>query len=326
MWRYLPWLPVPQAHSLGEPETPLVVHREPGAEALLKLESALPTGSFKDRGAAVLVAWLSWLGIRDIVDDSSGNAGAALCAYAAAAGIAVRVFVPATASRSKLVQMRATGADVVPVPGPRQAATDAAIAAADDGRFYASHAWSPHYIAGTATFAWELWERFDRQVPDAVVVPVGGGSLLLGLARGFSALVDAGLETRTPRLFGVQVEACAPLAKAFKAGAGEAIAVEAQPSMAEGILLTDPPRGRSILTAVRSGGGAIVAVDDEAAWHELERSARRGLVMEPTSAVALAGLRRLRNERLIGADEIVVVAVTGAGLKATDPIDLRLAG
>jgi threonine synthase len=324
LWRYLDRLPVRSPVTLGEPATPLVEARIGGREVLLKLESALPTGSFKDRGSAVLVAWLRDAGIDRVVEDSSGNAGASLAAYAARAGITARIMVPESASPAKLVQARAFGAEVVLVPGPRQAATDAAIAAAEKGWFYASHLWSPLCPAGTATWAWELTDQVGGELPDAVVVPLGGGTLLLGLARGFTWLRRAGVATRTPRLYGIQSRACAPLAAAFAAGKEAPAPVEPRPSMAEGILLARPPRGGAILARVRESGGTIVAVEDAAAWTSLHELARAGILAEPTSAVALAGVTVLERQGELRPTDRVVVAITGSGLKAADRIAATL--
>ena len=141
-----------------------------------------------------------------------------------------RVFVPADASPAKLLQVRAHGADVVAVPGPRSAAGDAARAYLDDAGpdvVYASHLWQPAFIAGTATFAYELFEQLGRRAPDVVVAPLGGGTLLLGAHLGFARLMAAGLITSVPRLVGVQSSACAPLARAFRAGEPDAVEVAA---------------------------------------------------------------------------------------------------
>ena len=181
VWRYRGWLPTADVVTLGEPVTGLVELRgRPGVFA--KLEGSLPTGSFKDRGVAVTVGWLVRRGVRELIVDSSGNAGASFAAYAARAGIRARVFVPADASPAKLVQVRAHGASIVTVPGPRSAAGDAARAALDDagpGVAYASHLWQPAFLTGTATFAYEVVEALGR-APDTVIAPLGGGTLLLG--------------------------------------------------------------------------------------------------------------------------------------------------
>jgi threonine synthase len=325
LWRYLPWLPVSTPLSLGEPVTPLHEVEVAGIRAVLKLESLNPTGSFKDRGSAVMVAWLREVGIRTLIEDSSGNAGASVASYAAAAGLEATIFVPESASPAKLVQVRATGARVIAVPGPRSAATDAAIAAATttEDAFYASHLWSPLFVAGTATFAWELWEQLAG-VPDAIVLPLGGGTLLLGVYRGFVALRDAGLIDRLPRLCGIQSAACAPIVAAFSTGATDVAAITAGSSAAEGILLAAPPRGAQILVALRGTGGSAIAVDDEALWKALQGMARQGVYLEPTSAIAVAGLEALRQQGVVGPSDEVVVGITGSGLKAGDRIGQRL--
>jgi len=323
VWRYTPWLGTvgtagSEPVTLGEPETPLVKVPWGGVQIAFKLEAALPTGSFKDRGAAVLVAWLRDRGVRAVVEDSSGNAGAALAAYCARAGIACTVYVPAAASPAKLAQIRAYGARVEPAAGPRQAATEAAIAgAAASGAAYASHLWNPAFLAGTATFAYETWEQLGRRIPDVAVFPVGGGTLLLGAYRGWVALREAGLADRVPRLVGVQVAACAPLAAAFDAGREEPLPVDPTPSAAEGILTPRPPRGSQVLAAVRETAGCLLTVDDESTWAALRDLGLMGLYVEPTAAVAAAGLRVLLEDGRIAVGDEVVCALTGSGLKAT---------
>lgn len=314
--RYERWLPARRVVSLGEPMTPIVAGTWAGIDVVWKVEGGLPSGSFKDRGSAVLVGWLAEQGVERVVDDSSGNAGASLAAYCARAGIACEVHVPSTASAAKIRQLRAYGADVVLVPGPRSAATDSAQRSAAAGRgIYASHLWSPFFLAGTATFAWEAWEQLGRAVPDVAVMPVGGGSLLLGVARGFAALRDAGLTSRTPRLHGIQSTACEPLAAAFRAGQQEPAAVTTTGGLGEGVLVARPPRGAAVLRAIRDSGGTVSSVDDEDLSAAQEGLGRRGLYVEPTSALVPAGLERLVAEGLIRPGEVVLAALTGSGLK-----------
>ncbi len=318
VWRYRDWLPPVDPVTLGESQTGLVEVRDSGRTVWAKLEGGLPTGSFKDRGATVTVSWMREHGVRELVVDSSGNAGASFAAYAARAGLRLRVFAPADASPAKLLQIRAHGAIVVSVPGPRSAAGDAAKraiegAAADVA--YASHLWQPTFLAGTATFAYEVFEQLGRRAPDAVVVPLGGGTLLLGIHIGFARLLAAGLIARVPRLVGVQSVACAPLAQAFRTAALDAVAVDPGPTIAEGIRIARPPRARQILAAVRETGGDIVEVTDDEIRTSLRQLFAQGLYVEPTSAAAHAGLTRAS-----GAGETVIVALTGHGLKATGPI------
>jgi len=318
VWRYHGWLPPVDPVGLGEPRTGLVELRGHGRATVAKLEGGLPTGSFKDRGAAVTVAWLRNHGATEIIVDSSGNAGAAFAAYAARAGLRLRVFAPADASPAKLLQVRSHGAALIPVPGPRSAAGDAARGALDGagpGIAYASHLWHPAFLAGTATFAYEVFEQLGHRAPDAVVAPLGGGTLLLGVHLGFARLRAAGLIDRVPRLIGVQSAACAPLARAFRAGAPDADPVEPEATIAEGIRIARPPRSRQILAAIRDTRGAIVDVTDDEIRASLRVLFDQGLFVEPTSAAAHAGLPRTVSDA-----ERVVVALTGHGLKATGQI------
>lgn len=315
LWRYGAMLPVQQRISLGEGGTPLIHARLRGAGFLAKLEFLAPTASYKDRGTAVLLSHLLGQGVRAVVEDSSGNAGASLAAYAAAAGLQARVYVPAHASDAKRRQIACFGAELRRIEGPRSATTAACEQAADAERLvYASHAWSPFCIAGHMTCAWEIWEQLGRRAPDALVCPVGQGNLFLGLARGFAALRQAGLIARLPRMYAAQAAACAPLAHAWAAGREQPRPAEEQATIAEGIRIAAPIRGREVLRAIRATGGAALALPEAeiaAAQAELQRS---GLLVEPTSAVAAAALPAVRE--LLGAAATLVVPLTGSGLKA----------
>src|SRR5271154_4723628 len=210
LWRYRAALALagPPRVSLGEGWTPLVTREWDGAEIHFKLESQMPTGSFKDRGTAVMLNHLLEVGVGPIHEDSSGNAGSSIATYAAAAGIPCRIFVPASAPRGKVVQISASGAAVETIGGSRQDVTDAALAATGDS-FSASHNWQPFFIEGTKTLAYELWEQLGFVVPDNIVVPTGYGSNILGLERGFDELMRQGEVSRMPRLFAVQAANCA---------------------------------------------------------------------------------------------------------------------
>jgi threonine synthase len=308
--------------TLGEPTAALVELPWAGPRVFAKLEGGQPTGSFKDRGASVTVAWLRSRGVREIVVDSSGNAGASFAAYAARVGMRARVFVPADASPAKLLQVRAHGAIVEAIPGPRAAAGEAARAALEGTGpdvAYASHLWQPAFLAGTATFAYEVVEQLGA-APDTLVAPLGGGTLLLGAALGFERLRAAGLIGRIPRLVGVQSAACAPLARAFHAGRDDAGPVEPRTTIAEGIRIARPPRAREILAAIRDSGGTIVEVADEEIVASLRRLLAEGLFVEPTSAAAHAGLTKVAEP-----GETVVIALTGHGSKAAAALSELLA-
>ncbi|MGB9758048.1 MAG: threonine synthase [Candidatus Bipolaricaulaceae bacterium] len=320
VWRYRPLLPAVEPVSLGEGGTPLLeAHPMDGIEAkiLWKLEFLNPTGSFKDRGAAVMVAVLKALGAKRLADDSSGNAGAALSAYAARAGLSAKIFVPASASGPKLQQIAAYGAELVRVPGPRPAAAEAIrrACAEDPDLVYASHNLSPYFVAGLATLAFEIAEESGWKSPDHVVVPVGGGGLLLGLFYGFLLLAELGWVEKIPRIHAVQAEACAPVAQALKEGLSLPKEVELGETVAEGVRIPRPERGREILAAVRTSGGQGLSVSDEEILQARRELARDGLYVEPTGAVAPAALAKLWEMGAVRSGEVVVVPLTGFGLK-----------
>jgi threonine synthase len=226
-----------------------------------KLEFMMPTGSFKDRGMTVMVSYLKSRGVDRVLEDSSGNAGASLSAYAAAAGLTCRILVPETASYPKIAQIAACGADVVTIAGSRQDVAEAALRQSAE-IFYASHNWQPFFLEGTKTLAYELWEQSGFQAPDNLVVPLGYGSNVLGADRGFAELEQTGEIAAGPRLFGVQAARCAPYEAAFREGVEHLVPMDVGPTVAEGIATSKPTRVAEVLRAVRRSGGSIVAVEE----------------------------------------------------------------
>jgi len=321
VWRYAKALRVDSGHavSLGEGGTPLVAGEWKGASVLYKLEFMMPTGSFKDRGMTVMVSYLKSRGLDRVLEDSSGNAGASLAAYAAAAGMRCRILVPETASYPKIAQIAAGGADVVTIKGSRQDVAEAALRQSAD-IFYASHNWQPFFVEGIKTLAYELWEQLGFAAPDSIVVPLGYGSNVLGADVGFAELLRRGEIGRRPRIFGVQAARCAPLAAAFQAGAERIVPTAIASTMAEGIATAKPTRVAEVLRAVRETGGSIVAVEEAEIVEALRDLAGRGLYVEPTSAVAAAGLSRLLSSGTILPGERTVLVLTGSGLKASAAI------
>ena len=320
LWRYGAALRVPGPRlSLGEGWTPLVPGDIDGCPVRFKLECLMPTGSFKDRGTAVMMNYLLDRRVPSLLEDSSGNAGASIAHYAAAAGIACTIFVPAAAPRAKLVQIAASGAHVVPVPGTRQNVADRALEAAATS-FYASHNWQAFFIEGTKTLAFELWEQLGFRAPDNIVVPVGYGSNILGCALGFAELAAAGARDRMPRLFAVQAENCAPFLAAWRAGGDTLPSFDVKPPVADGIASQRPVRLKEVLGAIRASGGAVVGVPEAAIAGALSALGRRGLFVEPTSATAFAAVARLIADGTIVRDQTTVVVLTGHGLKAAPVI------
>jgi threonine synthase len=330
LWRYSAWIPVGAAPglSMGEGQTPVLAVGADLPGMYVKLEFLAPTGSFKDRGAVVLASAAVARGAERVVVDSSGNAGSAIAAYAARAGVPCTVFVPERTSPGKQAQIRAYGATLELVAGDRMATAERAIAEVDQtGAMYASHVYDPFFLQGTKTFAFEVWEQLGT-VPDALLVPVGNGTLLLGAWRGFRELRTAGLVARLPALIGLQSERCAPLALAYKHGSDTPADVQAQATVAEGIAIPRPPRGAQILAAVRESGGCVVSVPEAAIAPAGRELAGRGLLVEPTAALVWAGAllaRGLGGVRVEGeawraaralAAGTVVVPLCGSGLKA----------
>ncbi|HEX3864533.1 MAG TPA: pyridoxal-phosphate dependent enzyme [Stellaceae bacterium] len=321
LWRYRAALALagPPRVSLGEGLTPLVARAWDGVQVRFKLESQMPTGSFKDRGTTVMINHLLEVGVGPIHEDSSGNAGSSIATYAAAAGLRCRIYVPATAPRGKVVQIAASGAEVRAIPGTRQDVTDAALAATADS-FYASHNWQPFFIEGTKTLAYEMWEQLGFAMPDNILVPTGYGSNILGLERGFDELERQGEITRRPRLFAVQAANCAAFAAAWMAGADDYVPFNAAPTAADGIATVRPVRMAEVLAALRRSGGGVASVAEADLAAALARLGRLGLFVEPTAATAAAALSQLLNDGTIRDGQTTVVVLTGHGLKATDKI------
>ncbi len=295
------------AVDLGSTPTPLVevdgVH--------VKVEYLHPTGSFKDRGARVLVAAAKGLHARSIALDSSGNAGLAVAAHAARAGLRTTVVLPARTSPGKAAAIRSLGARVVVVNGPReQAAAVVRDEMARSGAMYASHVYNPLFAEGVASYVDELVDQLGG-LPETLVLPVGNGTFVLGAARAIARLRRRGhVRGRGPRLVGVQAQACAPIARAFDLGADRVKPVAAAGTPAEGIAIAAPPRGTQVLRAVRESGGRMLSVSDlqiRAAQREL---AARGWLVEPTAAAAWAARTQLTAD-----DGAVVLPLPGTGLK-----------
>jgi threonine synthase len=318
LWRYQRLLPLDpgwEPVTLGEGNTPLLPVQWQGLDCSFKLESVSPTGSFKDRGTCVLVTALRGLGIERAVEDSSGNAGASLAAYTARAGITCEICVPDTAGGPKLAQMAAHGAEVIEIKGRREYAALGAWAASAHGAYYASHVHSPYFLAGLETIAFELWEQLAYGIPDAVVLPVGTGTLLYGIYRGFRRLQQAGLVERLPHLIAVQAAACAPIYQAYLDGSETIAQIAPEPSVASGVAISQPAWGEQTLAAVRATCGTVLTVTEEEIQQTRNQLAWQGFYVEDNAAVAVAALANLPEIPQTGADGPVVVLLTGHGLK-----------
>jgi threonine synthase len=321
LWRYRAAFPmqVDAPITMGEGCTPLICRTLHGAPALLKCEWFMPTGSFKDRGASVMLSLLRAQGIRDVLEDSSGNGGAAISAYAAAGGLTATIMAPASTSPAKTVQMRAHGANVEIIAGTRQDTADAAVRRSET-TFYASHNWHPFFLHGTKTLAYELWEDLGFRAPDNIITPCGAGSNVLGCEIGFSELLRAGEIDTMPRIFAAQPANCGPIAAAFIADSDAPVACRILPTIAEGTAIAQPIRLVEVLGALReTRGGAVMLSEAEIGAATLEL-ARIGIYVEPTSAQAAAAFAKLLGAGTITAEQTTVLVLTGSGLKATPRI------
>jgi len=320
MWRYREAIPIAKGAdiiSFDEGFTPLLKVNFDERSVLIKQDHIFPTGSFKDRGASVLVSKIKELGINNVVEDSSGNAGCAIAAYCAHAGISCEIFVPESTPPGKLTQIELYGAKLTKVPGSREETARAVIRVIEEAqRYYASHSWNPFFFHGTKTFAYEVCEQLNWEVPDYVVLPVGNGTLVLGAYIGFSELFNADIIEKLPKIIGVQAKNCAPLYKAYQEKLEIVPKIEAMGTISEGIAIAEPIRGKQILKAIKKSNGEIIAVEDHEIVEALSKMCRQGFYIEPTAAATIAGLNKYLIR--VNPDELVVSVFTGHGMKTTE--------
>jgi threonine synthase len=277
----------------------------------LKFESLNPTGSFKDRGSAVVISQLLARGILEAVEDSSGNAGASFAAYAARAGVTGRVYVPESASGPKRQQIEMYGAELVPVPGARSEAARAVLAQVEAGAAYASHAYLPFGLPGIATIAYEIFEQMGQRLPGTVIVPVGHGSLLLGVVRGFQTLKKAGLCSGEPDYVGVQAAACDPVVRAFHHGLEAAATAAEEMTLAEGVRVRTPVRIKALLAEIPAEKGRFLSITEDEIRRAHAAVCQHGVYVEPTSAIVWAAFEHLKAKLT----PPVILILTGNGLK-----------
>jgi len=317
LWRYREAIPIKKDASIvsfDEGFTPLLEIDIAGRPILVKQDHLFPTGSYKDRGAAVLISKVKELGIREVVEDSSGNAGCAIAAYCARASIKCHIFVPADTAATKSAQIQLYGAALNWVPGSREDTARAVLKAAETV-YYASHSWNPFFFHGTKTYAFEVCEQLGWKAPDAVILPVGNGTLLLGAAIGFKELLKTKVINKLPRLIGVQSENCAPLYRAFRQNLKQIPRIVKKDTLAEGISLANPIRGMQIIDAVRESNGDFIIVSDVEIKDALKNMAQKGYYIEPTSAATVAGVSKYLAK---SKDELIISVFTGHGLKSTE--------
>lgn len=315
IWRYREALPIihdKNIISFKEGCTPLIEEKFFRKKVLLKQDHLFQSGSYKDRGASVLVSKINELGIKKVVEDSSGNAGAAIAAYCAKANIKCNIFAAEKTSFEKLVQIEQYGACLHIISGNREKTAKAALHQAQT-MYYASHYWNPYFFHGTKTFVFEVVEQLGWKQPDTLILPVGNGTLLYGSYIGLRELQKEKIIKKLPTIIGVQADNCAPLAIAWKNNSKILKIFKSKKTIAEGIAIPYPIRFKEILFAIKETNGQIMTVTEKEIKEALDQTLKKGYYIEPTSAVAIAGFRKYLNRR----DDCIVVPLTGHGLKTT---------
>jgi len=317
VWRYTNFFPYTKEKNittLGEGWTPLVKFSK---NIYFKLESMNPTGSFKDRGSTVLISTLRELVKKAggyISEDSSGNAGASMAAYAARASLKAKIYVPKNVSGPKFNQIRFYGAKVVKVSGNRNKVAEEAQKP-EKGRFYVGHILHPLFRDGIRSLAYEIAEQFDWEAPDCIYLPVSAGTLLLGVISGFRHLVKSNIIEAMPEIVACQTRQVSPLYHRFKNLPYEA--PEMVNSIADALVSVNPPLLEIMVRSLGEvKGDAVMVAEDEIA-RAFKELARKSFFVEPSSAVAYAAYQKhLQNER-ISEDTKTVIILTGTGLKTT---------
>ena len=330
MWRWSELLPVDDPANqvnLGEGDTPTLPLPRLGSELgltrlFLKDESFNPTGTFKARGLAAAISKAKELGIQKVIIPTAGNAGGAMAAYAARAGIQAHIFMPKDTPRANIEESRMAGAEVVLVDGLiNEAAGMSGIKALAEGWFDLSTFKEPYRLEGKKVMGYEIAEFFEWELPDVIIYPTGGGTGLIGIWKAIAELAELGwLKTeKRPRMVVVQADGCAPVVKAFQAGADFCDFWIDAHTQASGLRVPKSFADRIILSTLRESHGTAVAVSDEAIYQsQHEIATREGLFVAPEGAATLAALKQLIQQKWVAPEERILLLNTGSGLKYLD--------
>src|SRR6267143_2338048 len=322
LWRYRELLPLPQDAepiSLGEGGTPLLRAKafSDDVDLWIKDESLNPTQSFKARGMSVAISMAKFLGAKKLAVPSAGNAGGALAAYAARAGLEAHVFMPRDTPRANVIECRELGADVTLVDGLiTDCGAELAKRKEAEGWFEMSTLKEPYRLEGKKTLGYELAEQLNWQLPDAILYPTGGGTGLIGMWKAFDEMEALGwIGKERPRMFSVQAAGCAPIVRAFEAGEKFAAEFPKAHTIASGLRVPKATGDFLMLNILRQSKGGAVAVDDEQMIRTTrELGSTEGLFVAPEGAACFAALKSLLEAKQISPDEQVVVFNTGSGI------------
>jgi threonine synthase len=326
LWRYAEVLPNDPPISLGEGMTPLLHTERLGTtmglkHLFVKDEALNPTGSFKARGMTVAVTRAKQLGAKALAAPTAGNAGGALAAYAAAAGIPSVIVMPADTPSANVMECQAFGAKVVKLNG----------LISDCGKYVAEHkdaeGWydvstlkEPYRVEGKKTMGYELWEQFGGKLPDVILYPTGGGVGLIGMCKAFDEMQEMGwIGTERPRMVAVQAEGCAPIVRAWEAHQSAAQFFPNAATIASGLRVPGPLGDLLILSMLRqTNGTALTVTDDEMLHAGRELASLEGIFAAPEGAATVIAARKLAASAWIKPGEKVVLFNTGTGYKYSE--------
>ena len=326
LWRYRELLPLPQDAepiSLGEGGTPLLRAKafSDDVDLWIKDESLNPTQSFKARGMSVAISMAKFLGAKKVAVPSAGNAGGALAAYAARAGLAAHIFMPRDTPRANIIECREVGAHVTLIDGLiTDCGAEIARRKEKEGWFDLSTLKEPYRIEGKKTLGYEIAEQLDWKLPDVILYPTGGGTGLIGMWKAFDEMEKLGwIDNKRPRMFSVQASGCAPIVRAFDAGEKFAAEFPNAHTVASGLRVPKAIGDFLMLNILcESKGGAIAVDDDEMIRTVREVGSQEGLFVAPEGAACFAALKKLRASGKIDIGERVVIFNTGSGIKYLD--------
>lgn len=335
MWRYAPVLPVSKPSSivsLGEGMTPLIRLKRIGLQLglkqlYLKDDGVNPTGTFKARGLSCAISMAKELGIDKVAIPSAGNAGSALAAYAAAAGIEAHIFMPRDVPKANYIECVAYGARVTLVDGLiSDCARRVAALAPSQGWFDVSTLKEPYRVEGKKTMGYEIAEQFHWDLPEAILYPTGGGVGILGMWKAFGELEALGwVSSRRPKMIAVQAEGCMPIVRAYASGAERSEFFENASTVASGLRVPKPLGDFLILRVVRDSGGTAIAVSDEELLDAgLRLAAQEGIFVAPEGAACLAAIPKLVAAGTLEPQDRIVIYNTGCGLKYLEAYATRM--
>jgi threonine synthase len=326
LWRYREVLPLPgdvEPVSLGEGGTPLLRAQKFGddIDLWIKDESINPTQSFKARGMSVAVSMAKHLGATKLAVPSAGNAGGALAAYAARAGLEAHIFMPRDTPRANIIECRELGAHVALIDGLiTDCGAEIARLKAKEGWFDMSTLKEPYRVEGKKTLGYELAEQCNWRLPEAILYPTGGGTGLIGMWKAFDEMETLGwIGEKRPRMFALQASGCAPIVRAFEAREKNAAEVLDAHTVASGLRVPKAIGDFLMLNILRQSNGGAIAIDDEEMIQVIrEVGSSEGLFIAPEAAACFAALKSLRSAGNIRAGERVVIFNTGSGIKYLD--------